>query len=90
VKLKTRPKQGEGWVENNGLGEWRPQTKLSVYSLNKKTRRDTKQSIAGYFQKIYRCGNLEGGKMVQNAVTATPSGKSVSLCAAITDVFVST
>jgi len=41
VQLKTRPKQGKGLVENNGLGERRPQTKLSVYSLNTKTRSDT-------------------------------------------------
>jgi hypothetical protein len=77
-------------LENNGSGEWRPQTKLSVYSLNTKTRSDTAQSIAGYFWKIYRCSNFEGGKMAQDAVTATPPGKSVSLCAAITNVFVPT
>jgi len=49
VKLKTRPKQGEGRVENNWIGERRQQTKLSAYSLNTKTRSDTAQSIAGYF-----------------------------------------
>lgn len=90
MKLKTRPKQGEGRVENNGLGEGRPQTKHSVYSLNTKTRSDTTQNIAGYFRKIYRCGNLEGGKMVQDGVTATPPGKFASLCTAITDFFVPT
>ena len=68
LKLKTRPKQGEGRVENNGLGGRRPQTKLSVYSLNTKTRSDPTQSMARYFWKIYLCGNLEGGKMVQDSV----------------------
>lgn len=49
VKLKTRPKQSEGRVENNGLGRGtRPHTKLSVHSLNTKTRCDTTQSTAGY------------------------------------------
>jgi len=33
---------------------------------------------------------LEGGKMVKDAVTATPPGKTVSLCVAITNVFVPT
>jgi hypothetical protein len=51
AKLKTRPKHGKGRVENNGLEEREPQTKLSVYSLNTKTRSDTTQSIAGYFLK---------------------------------------
>jgi hypothetical protein len=43
--LQNRAKEGEGRVESTGLGERRPQTNFSAYSLNTKTSNDTTQSI---------------------------------------------